>query len=109
MPQLFDIDAEAAAFEPVHIKFRGQEYALGDTVMSVLLAMEVVEGDTIETKQLMANLPAILRTLCPALEAVLEEKPLVQAEEVALLKPVTAVLKGFAALTKSDDKEEEPA
>lgn len=106
MPQLFDIDAQAEAFEPVHIKFRGQEHVLGETVMSVLLAMDVVDGDSIDTKQLMANLPAILRTLCPNLEGVLKEKPLVQAEEVALLKPVIAVLKGFAALTKSDEEEE---
>lgn len=110
MPELFDIDAEVAAYEPVRIKFRGKEYVLGKTTMAVLLAMEVIEGDEIGTKQLVQNLPAVLRTLCPELDAVLKKKALVQAEEVALLKPVTAVMSGFTALTKSDDAEkEEPA
>lgn len=110
MPNLFDIDAEVAAYQPVHIKFRGQEYVLGETTMQVLLAMEVIQEDEIGTKQLVQNLPAVLRTMCPGLAEVLKDKPLVQAEEVALLKPVTAVMNSFTALTKSDDdKTEEPA
>ncbi len=110
MPNLFDIDAEVAAYQPIHIKFRGQEYVLGATTMQVLLAMEVIQADEIGTKQLVENLPAILRTMCPKLDPVLKDKALSQAEEVALLKPVTAVMNSFTALTKSDDAEtEEPA
>ncbi len=110
MPELFDIDAEVEAYQPVRIKFRGKEYGLGETTMQVLLAMEVMQGDEIGTMQLVQNLPAILRTMCPELEATLKEQPLVQAEEVALLKPVTAVMNSFTALTKSNDAEtEEPA
>lgn len=99
--EVFDIDAVAAEYQPVRIKFRGTEYVLGATVLQVIAATELAPGEG--ASGMVARLPEYLRTLCPEIGPALEGRPLISAEEVALLRPITAVMNRFNAVSKSQE------
>ncbi len=111
--QVFDVDALAEEYQPVRIRFRGQEYTLGANVLQVIAAAELGEGvergeGMAGLRSIVTQLPAYLRTLCPEMAPALEE-PLTSTEEVALLRPITAVMNRFSAVSKSQEDETERA
>ncbi len=101
--EVFDVDALASEYQPVRIKFRGNEYTLGASVLQVVAATELAtEGEGFAG--IVKQLPAYLRTLCPDIGPALEV-PLTSAEEVALLRPITAVMNRFSVIAKSTEDE----
>ena len=107
--QVFDVDALAEEYQPVVIRFRGQEYTLGTNVLQVIAAAELGEGVEKEEgmsglRAIVTQLPAYLRTLCPEIGPALEES-LTSTEEVALLRPITAVMNRFSDVSKSTENE----
>lgn len=85
-----DIDAQAKRFEPVRIRFRGEEYTLGRDVASIMLATSVLSSDDDGSD------PAkTLRALEPMLEILAPELPrdnLEPGEAVALFGAVTLLM-----------------
>lgn len=105
--EVFDVDALADSYQPVRIKFRGNEYTLGTNVLQVMAAAEL-SPDSGGMTDMVPLLPTYLRTLCPEIAPALEE-PLTAAEEVALMRPITAVMDRFNAIVKSEkDEGEQP-
>lgn len=99
---VFDIDAEASQFEPVRIKFRGRDLVLGDTAVSIIQAASLysAEDDEQDHLSLMVKyLRPVLRALNPELAQMMEEQDLTSAEELALMRPVTAVMERLGKLT----------
>lgn len=94
MTKVFDVDALAAEFEPVCIRFRGEEYVLGDTVESVLAATKIAESlpDDAPTEEQLALLPKVLRALNKKLgKAVAESEPSLP-ERLVFQKAVTELM-----------------
>ncbi len=95
---LYDIDEMAQEFEPVRVKFRGEEYTLGDSVHAILSASSVFQqvdaktDDKTTTLQVFTFLRPIIRVLSPEMGKVMDKQDLNVAEEAAMLRPVTEVL-----------------
>ncbi len=102
--EVFDIDALAESYQPVRIKFRGGEYVLGANVLQVIAAAELNQEGGMSA--MVQQLPAYLRTLCPDIGPALDE-PLTAPEEVALMRPITAVMDRFNAIVKSTEADTE--
>ena len=101
--QIIDIDAAVSAFEPSIVRFRGDEYTLGKSVLGLIAVSELYqekrpEGETEIAFALRMVRPAI-KALSPPIYEVIEAEDLSAAEEVAVLKPLTEVVKRFGAIT----------
>lgn len=100
---LFDVDARAASFKPVVIKFRGTERVLGATALSLIQATSIystqarAEGETDSVFAVRLVKP-ILRALSPELSAELDARDLEAGEELALLPVLTEVVKRLGAV-----------
>jgi hypothetical protein len=106
---MFDIDELAGDFEPVEIRFRGQEYVLGASVIQLLNAAvgfkdsagRLKENASAEDQALAVFevLRPTLRALSPELAKVIAERDLTPPEEAALLKPVTQAVQLLSRLS----------
>lgn len=94
---LFDIDAQAAAYVPVRVKLRGKVHTLGDTAMQLLQLSElsaVFSGEDVGVQTILEQVRPLMKILAP--EA---PEDLTTAEELALLPALTEVLTRFSAMT----------
>lgn len=106
MADIFDIDAQVGEFEPVRIRFRGEELVLGESVMDVMAACEAAghmpeDQEGLEgVRAMLGMIRPALRVLNPKLRDMLDERDLSPAEEVALVRPVTVALSQFTKALK---------
>jgi hypothetical protein len=103
MTNVIDIDERAGSFEPVVVKFRGQEYTLGKTALELVAATSVYTGnpkadDETEVEFSLRLAPMVLRAISPEIAAVIDEAPLTPAEEMAFIPILTEVVKRIGAL-----------
>jgi hypothetical protein len=92
---LFDIDALAAEFSPVEIKFRGLQYVLGETIEQVLGAVAIARtvADNAAPDEQLAILVPVLLALNPALGGVVGgNAALSLAERLVLQRVVTEAM-----------------
>lgn len=94
---VFDLDAEAATFQPIEVTYHGAKYHFGRSALGLLSALQVDvtgiqrrEGEEAQAyvMRLLGMLPEMVRLLCPEFPAA----PWGAQEELALLKVVTEVL-----------------
>jgi len=94
MSKVYDIDA--GAVEPVRIRLRGKEWALGSNIFELLAALDAYravaakEKDGAKVGMLMVD--PVLRALVPGVGKILDEAPLGAREQLALIKPLTEAL-----------------
>jgi hypothetical protein len=103
MSDVIDIDARAGSFEPVRVKFRGQEHVLGSHAIELVGATAIYttnpkEEDETEIGYAVRIAPLVLRALSPELDALLDAEPLSAAEEFAIVPVLTEVVKRIGAL-----------
>lgn len=102
---IYDVDAEAAKFQPVRVKFRGTEYTLGGDVCSLLSAASLFgnlpdgEDSLALSRAVFEYLRPVVRVLSPAIGEVMDREDLNAGEEAALLRPVTEVLSRIGDLS----------
>lgn len=96
--EVFDIDEQAGAFQPVRVKLRGQESVLGSTALSLMKAAQLGQ----DTEDILSQLRPMLGQLCPELPI----DDLTPGEEVALMRAVTEVMRRMGRLTfRTEDGE----
>jgi hypothetical protein len=91
-PKVFDIDAMAAeaGYQPVQVRFRGQEYQLGNTAAGLFKAADLADKlPDDDTAAIVTALPDLLEILSPGWPA---EEQLTVAEEMVLVQAVTEVM-----------------
>lgn len=103
MADVYDVDAVASEFSPLRIKFRGEEYLLGQGILGLMQASGIFEGIEDGTKA-MEKLPAILRALCPEFP---EDAELGTGEAFALMAAATEVLNRVATFRAGASAAEE--
>ena len=103
---VLDIDAKAAEFQPLVIRFRAQEWTLGKDIVSLLTAATfAADGEDEESDgevgqlTMLAKLKPVLRILAPGIPV----DDLSPGEEVALLRAVTEVMNRCGRLTFSEE------
>lgn len=101
--EVFDIDEQAGAFQPVKVKLRGEVYTLGATALSLMNAAELGSDDDDEDgEHMLAKLRPMLAELCPEMPT----QDLTAGEEVALMRAVTEVMRRVGRLTfRAEDGE----
>lgn len=108
MANVIDIDKRAGSFEPVVVKFRGEEHALGASVSEFLAVHGVYssnpqEEDEGEIAYAGRLIRPMLRALSPGIAAVLDEQDLNAAEELAFLPVLQEVAKMIGNLQFRED------
>lgn len=100
--EVFDIDEQAGAFQPVKVKLRGEVYTLGATALSLMNAAELGSDDEDGEQHMLAKLRPMLAELCPEMPT----QDLTAGEEVALMRAVTEVMRRVGRLTfRAEDGE----
>lgn len=102
---VLDIDAKAAEFQPLVIKFRGEEYTLGVDIVSLMTAATfasegVEDGDEVDQLGILRKLRPTLRILAPGIPV----DDLSAGEEAALLGAVTEVMNRCGRLTFREEE-----
>lgn len=94
-----DAEAEASAFRPVRVRLRGRPYLLGQTAGGLLRAAKY--GESLEGLEADEQNQKLFDILRPTLRALAPDLPedLSATEEIALLKPVTEVLRRMAKIS----------
>lgn len=111
MTNVIDIDARAGSFEPVTVRFRGQEYELGKHAIELLTVSSVYSGnpkrdDESEIEYAVRLAPLVLRAVSSEIAAVLDAQELSAAEELAIVPVLTEVVKRIGALNFLTSDEE---
>lgn len=97
---LYDVDALAAEFTSIEIKFRGSQYKLGESVEQILGAINIAKAvpDDAPLEEQLKILGPVLGALCPELGvAVGDGSSLTLAERLVLQR---VVREGMGRITK---------
>lgn len=100
--KVFDIDEKSQGFAPLTVKFRGEQYVLGDDALGVLTACEmhssVIDSDADDAAnmaKLMEMLPSVIAMLCPGFPV----DDWSTGEKLTIMQAATEVLQRVGALT----------
>lgn len=111
---VFDLDSSGASgFEPVTVRFRGNEYTLGATAYGLVAAPAILtppNGEASERETLVhivQNIHSAVRVLSPPLAEALEaDDNVTPGETLALVRAVMEVLNRLGRFRFSAEEEE---
>jgi hypothetical protein len=109
--KVFDIDDRAGAYEPVVVKFRGEEYALGQSAATLLGFSAIYQAHPAEENEpevlyALRLLRPMIGSLSPAIASVMAERDLTCEEELAFLPVLTEVMNRVGGISFREGSDE---